>query len=319
VLSLARIQAHYSAGAGGDVSGTVSGERGGIAGVTVEFGQAGTILSVDEIPVAATPLFVEAVPSINEQAGTGPFYPTGPTDYFGVEYSGAIFVTLHDAFLRPGQVQFTLASDDGAKLFVDGSLLIDNDGLHGDRELSRTVPLGFGGHNIRVLYYENTGGAGVRLNWQGVSGETAAPTVAQLVPFVAKYHDMAFRRQGSTTTDSNGHYLLTNVSPGAVVRAIHSGWQFSPGFRAVNPPVIDVNFTVLTPSAPGLSIERSGTSVIVSWPLPTGAFVLEETPQLAPVPAWSLTSSAYATNLTRVSVIIPAASASKYFRLRSTP
>lgn len=55
--------------------------------------------------------------------------------------------------------QFTTRSDDGSKLFIDGELVVDNDGDHGVREKGGSVDLQAGKHAIEVLWF-NGGGDG---------------------------------------------------------------------------------------------------------------------------------------------------------------
>ncbi len=53
---------------------------------------------------------------------------------------------------------FAMASDDGARLFVDGNLLIENDGIHpADHLLERRIVLPAGEHDLRVEYFEYKG------------------------------------------------------------------------------------------------------------------------------------------------------------------
>jgi len=47
-------------------------------------------------------------------------------EWFGIEYKGNFRV------LHPGRYRFRLDSDDGSKLWIDDSLLIDNDGMHAE-------------------------------------------------------------------------------------------------------------------------------------------------------------------------------------------
>lgn len=61
---------------------------------------------------------------------------------------------------------FSLASDDGSRLFIDSTLLIDNDGMHGMFELTKDMALGKGYHHIKVQYFENTGSDNLELYWK---------------------------------------------------------------------------------------------------------------------------------------------------------
>lgn len=54
---------------------------------------------------------------------------------------------------------FAVRSDDGSKLFIDGELVVDNDGDHGVRTKNGSVELEKGQHSVEVLWF-NGGGDG---------------------------------------------------------------------------------------------------------------------------------------------------------------
>jgi len=60
---------------------------------------------------------------------------------------------------------FGLLSDDGSKMWINGSVVIDNDGLHSAAEKQGTIALAKGVHEIRVEMFEATGGADLKLAW----------------------------------------------------------------------------------------------------------------------------------------------------------
>ena len=53
---------------------------------------------------------------------------------------------------EPGKYEFRLISDDGSKLYIDGRVRIDNDGLHLPVSITATANLTGGIHTIRVSY-----------------------------------------------------------------------------------------------------------------------------------------------------------------------
>lgn len=53
-----------------------------------------------------------------------------------------------------GTTRFYLTSDDGAKLFVNGVLVINDDSLHAPRTVTGDVVLGIGDYELRVDYYQ---------------------------------------------------------------------------------------------------------------------------------------------------------------------
>jgi hypothetical protein len=72
-------------------------------------------------------------------------------DWFGIDYRGRFKVRAG------GYYTFRLVSDDGAVLYVDGNQVIDNDGLHGEREAKMALPLTKGEHEFRLMYYQGPG------------------------------------------------------------------------------------------------------------------------------------------------------------------
>jgi hypothetical protein len=53
-----------------------------------------------------------------------------------------------------GEYGFRISSDDGAKLVIDGKLIIDNDGQHPPKEASGKVQLGAGDHDMVLEYFQ---------------------------------------------------------------------------------------------------------------------------------------------------------------------
>jgi len=69
-------------------------------------------------------------------------------EWFAVRYQGTGF------FPRGGDYTFRLHSDDGARLFIDGRLVVNNDGLHAPQSASGTVHLSAGNHEVVVEYFQ---------------------------------------------------------------------------------------------------------------------------------------------------------------------
>ena len=73
---------------------------------------------------------------------------TDRVEWFGIEYKATFTVK------KEGRYTFTLLSDDGSKLFIDDSLVIDNDGLHGQVAKSKIFELDKSTHEIRIQYFQ---------------------------------------------------------------------------------------------------------------------------------------------------------------------
>jgi len=89
---------------------------------------------------------------------------------YGFRYTGTVTTAVSDTFT------FYTNSDDGSQLFVDGTLVVDNDGLHAPLERSGQIPLSAGTHDIVVTFFEQGGGEVLDVNWSNsVSGRQPIP------------------------------------------------------------------------------------------------------------------------------------------------
>jgi hypothetical protein len=70
------------------------------------------------------------------------------TEWFAVRYSGKFTARAN------GEYDFRVVSDDGAKVWIDGALVIDNDGTHPPSEKRGRTRLNGGEHSIRVDYFQ---------------------------------------------------------------------------------------------------------------------------------------------------------------------
>jgi len=91
----------------------------------------------------------------------GNFSTSGRADLVAAVFEGYLVVP------ETGLWTLSTESDDGSRLFIDGQLVVDNDGLHGMVDRSGQVALEAGYHRIRVEFFENFGGAGEIVRWQG--------------------------------------------------------------------------------------------------------------------------------------------------------
>ena len=60
---------------------------------------------------------------------------------------------------QQGYYAFSTTSDDGSMLYIDGEVVVDNDGLHGPQRREGIVTLSPGQHSIVITFFENDGGA----------------------------------------------------------------------------------------------------------------------------------------------------------------
>ncbi len=77
---------------------------------------------------------------------------------------------VFDGFVRvpeTGVFTFYTTSDDGSRLYINGEMVVDNDGLHGTHTEPGQVALEAGVHVLRVTFFERTGGEALSISWAG--------------------------------------------------------------------------------------------------------------------------------------------------------
>lgn len=90
--------------------------------------------------------------------------PRLPSTNYSVVWTGRVLAD------KTGAYRFITLSDDGARLWIDGRLLIDDWNLHGVEERHVDLTLNRGWHAIRLDYLQLGGNAVVRLKWRPPGG-----------------------------------------------------------------------------------------------------------------------------------------------------
>ena len=68
---------------------------------------------------------------------------------------------------KAGDYLFTVYSDDGSRLFLDGTELIDNDGKHDYEPQTGLITLSEGAHDFQLRYFNNNWGQGLTVYYEG--------------------------------------------------------------------------------------------------------------------------------------------------------
>jgi len=69
-------------------------------------------------------------------------------EWFAIDYHADFWVE------QPGSYMFTLDSDDGSVLYIDGRLIVDDDGVHATQHAGGRAKLATGMHHLRVSYFQ---------------------------------------------------------------------------------------------------------------------------------------------------------------------
>lgn len=78
---------------------------------------------------------------------------------FGVQCQARLLIDIS------GTYTFKLTSDDGSRLFIDGTKLIDHDGLHSFTSKTASMVLTPKVYAVKVEYFNNIGPKGLVLSW----------------------------------------------------------------------------------------------------------------------------------------------------------
>jgi len=77
--------------------------------------------------------------------------------------ANTLFINIEEV----GEYVFYCGSNDGTKLYLDNTLLVDNDGGHGYQEKYGKIKLDEGVHKIEVRYFQQGGGQELKVSWKG--------------------------------------------------------------------------------------------------------------------------------------------------------
>ncbi len=117
--------------------------------------------------LSGSPVLVRDEPQVSFNWGTGSPAPgVVPADGFSVRWTRAQYYSA-------GRYRFTATTDDGVRVWVNNQKLIDAWNDHPPEAHSGEIDLAAGSVQLRVEYYENTGGAQAQLSW------TQVPAVPQ--------------------------------------------------------------------------------------------------------------------------------------------
>ncbi len=199
--------------------------------------------------LSGTPTFSQCETSINYNWGTGgPGNGVGP-DNFSVRWDGQFDFS-------GGNVTFTATTDDGIRVYLDGTVLIDQWQKQGPTTYTATVPVSAGTHEVKVEYYEQTGGATAQVSWM------AQPTNCATGQFFAEYY--ANKTLSGTPTfsqcETSINYNWGTGGPGNGVGPDNFSvrWDGQFDFSGGN-----VTFTATTDD--GIRVYLDGTVLIDQW------------------------------------------------------
>ena len=133
-----------------------------------------------------------------------------------------------------GEYTFHLTSDDGSKLFIDGALVVDNDGLHPPATETGKIELIKGAHTIVVVVFNASNDCELEVEYEGrgLERQSALAAISLDRDEVAAGDDRGSKAEGARfRVDRDLAEKGRGISPGSAARratSSASGTQRSP-------------------------------------------------------------------------------------------
>ena len=169
------------------------------------------IFELKEKPLLLNRVNFKATPTKTAIAGT---IDAGVAEFDPYKTNVALLATGYLFLEKDDNVLLRLAADDGVRLYLDGQLLIDHDGLHGMENRDAEVALRAGYHPLRIEYFQAGGGMGIQLKWarSGNPEMQIIPETNLLHRHSDKDQDIAWLSAGKSGIPGDG-ILLNEVHP----------------------------------------------------------------------------------------------------------
>lgn len=113
-----------------------------------------------DFPASKTPDLKRIDKEINFVSTQDDWPGTHFKDFFYIRWTGKIEIPA------AGKYTFSLESDDGSRLFIDGKQIVDNGGAHAMEEVAGELTLTAGKHDLKVEFFEKDIDAGCIFRWQ---------------------------------------------------------------------------------------------------------------------------------------------------------
>jgi hypothetical protein len=207
--------------------------------ITYEQGLTFRLYDIQEDMDQLYPLVPGQTPNVDQKRATIDWSTSaefaGYTAQFLVECFASLDITT------AGSHEFRLTSDDGSELWIDETLVIDHDGLHGTSPMDGSVTMGTGLHPLKLRFFQNGGGFALKLEWRppGATSFTTVPANVFLTPSgvtrVVAPGKKEIITPGDSSRPGNGQ-PLNAVHPSWRVTTIHpASFQPKVGAMAVHP------------------------------------------------------------------------------------
>lgn len=211
------------------------------------------LFALDRNPETLDRVDFKAKPGKLAIAGT---VEAGPNEFDPYRTNMAMLATGYLYLEKDDNILLRMSSDDGSRLYLDGQLLIDNDGLHGMKPEDAEVALRAGYHPLRIEYFQGAGGQGIELKW----ARSGDPEM-KIMPRTAFTH-----RRSEDSTDMP--LLISGLSAipgdGSPLKEVHPSYDLS-----------QARPDDFLPKIGGMAFLSDGRLVVSTWDAVGGVYILD--------------------------------------------
>ena len=227
------------------------------------------------IPTTA-PTLTRNDAAINFDWGTGSPDPSITIEHFVARWTKTTSFTA-------GTYTFTATADDGIRVYIDGALLIDKWIDQGPTTYTATKTLTAGNHDIKVEYYENTGGAVAKVSYSGSAAPQPTTTISANPTNIKVGSSTRITWSSTNATSCVGtNFSTANAVSGAVTQSPTATTTYSvncTGAGGSKSASVTVGVTqkpaqgqvILTPTSGGFIKDAQGNT----WTLTSGGNIMK--------------------------------------------
>ncbi|NBX25526.1 MAG: hypothetical protein EBQ99_05685 [Planctomycetes bacterium] len=148
--------------------------RGQGSGLRARYYNATSLTALPDFDALTPFAFSGTVANLGYTTTTGACVGSGLSDNVAAVFEGWVDVPTTGSWL------WSLTSDAGSQLWIDGRLVVNHDGIHSYSEKTATIQTLAGRHFIQVRYFETTGSCGLLMRWTPPGGTKVTIPAANL-------------------------------------------------------------------------------------------------------------------------------------------
>lgn len=187
---------------------TLNPSSGGTCGAPTTNGFTGCYYRDTTLGTSAGLAFSRVDPQVSfDWSAAGPGGGLGTTNY-SVKWQG-------NFTFNAGSYNFTLATDDGSRLYVDGQLIIDDWSTHAAYTINQGYTMTAGTHLIELDYYQAGGGASASLSW-AASQQQVGIKVNPSAPSLSAGQTRQFTAPVTGSANQQVSWMILSNGPGSI-------------------------------------------------------------------------------------------------------